>query len=56
MKKKFGVKMWAKSAKIRPKTSLLPFSQFVIFLQIVYNDSLQQCITSSRGNIHGKNS
>ena len=27
----------------------------LIFLEIAYNDSLQQCLTFSRGDTHGKN-
>ena len=37
----------------------LGFSHFLkfsslVFLEITYNDSLQQCITSSRGKAHKK--
>ena len=45
----------------RPKSALklgfLPFSQFgsLVFLEIRYNDSLQQFLTSSRGTTHKKN-
>ena len=46
-------RIWAKWAEIRPKTGFfLPFSQ--VFLEIACNDSLQQCITSSRGKPHKK--
>ena len=43
--------------KLVPKLDFLPFSQiwFISFLEIAYNDSLQQCVTSSRGNTHKKN-
>ena len=42
-----GAQIWA----IR---HFLKFGSFV-FLQIVYNDSLQQCLTSNRGKTQEKN-
>ena len=45
-------------AKIGPETSFFcHFLEFgsLVFLQIAFNDSLQQCLTSSRGKIHKKN-
>ena len=58
MKKIFGVYIWSKGTKVGPKTSFfchfLKFSSLV-FLEIAYNDSLQQFLTCSRGNIHEKN-
>ena len=54
-KKVFGAQLWAKEAKIRSKTRffchLLQFG-LLVYLEIAYNDSLQQCITSSRGKTH----
>ena len=56
-KKVFGAQLWAKEAKIRSKTRffchLLQFG-LLVYLEIAYNDSLQQCITSSRGKTHEK--
>ena len=50
--------IWAKGAKIRPETiffcHFLKFS-FLVFLEVTYHDSLQQCLTSSRNNIQEKN-
>ena len=43
--------------KFGPKTSFFcHFLKFgsLVFLQIAYNDSLQQCLTNSRGKIHEK--
>ena len=43
--------------KFGPKTSFFRhFLKFgsLVFLQIAYNDSLQQCLTNSRGKIHEK--
>ena len=47
----------ARWAKIGPKIGFLPFVKFssLVFLEIIYNDSLQQCITSSWGKTHEKN-
>ena len=41
---------WAK------KLGFLPLSKFglLVFFEIAYNDSLQQCLTSSTGKIHEK--
>ena len=45
--------IWAKSAKIGPKTSFFAiFSSLLVFLEIASNESLQQSLTSSRGKIH----
>ena len=44
-------------AKMRPETRFFyHFLKFgsLIFLEITYTDSLQQCLTSSRGKIHEK--
>ena len=49
MKKIFGDQIWA---KIGPETRFSPhFFKFgsLVFLEIAYNDSLQQFITSSNG-------
>ena len=48
----FGPK-WPKSGL---KLGFLPFSHFwlLVFLEIAYIDSLQQCITSGRGKTHKK--
>ena len=50
LKKKFGGPIQAKWAKIGPATRFfLPFSQvWFINFQIAYNESLEQCITTSR--------
>ena len=61
-KKKLAARIWAKRAKIRPKTSspffslyhFLKFSSLVFLEFTIYNDSLQQCLTSSRSKIHKK--
>ena len=58
MKKKFwGPKFGAKGSKSGLKLGF--FCQFLrfdslVFLEIAYKDSLQQCITSSRGKTHKK--
>ena len=54
-KKIFGAQIWAKGAKIRPKTRFYAiFSSLVdqFFCEIAYSDNLQQCITCSRGKTH----
>ena len=46
---------WAKWAKIGPKTSFFfIFSSFgsLVFLEIAFNNTLQQCLTCSIGKIH----
>ena len=57
-KKKIGSLNWVKWAKIRHKTRGLfcHFLQFglLVFLEIAYSDSLEQCITSTRGKTHEK--
>ena len=41
--------------KSGPKLGFLPFSHgTLVFLEIACNDSLPQCLTSSRGKLHGK--
>ena len=55
--KYFCAQISVERAKIRPKTGF--FSHFLkcgllVFLEIAYNDSLQQFIASIRGKIHGK--
>ena len=53
----FRVQIWAKGVKIGPKTRCFCHFHkfgFLVFLEIAYNDSLQQCITSSRDKIHKK--
>ena len=57
IKKKSGTKFGAKRAKIRPKISF--FCHFLklgslVFLEVAYNDNLQQCTTSSRGTTYEK--
>ena len=60
MKKVFGAQICAKGVNVGPKTRFF-FSIFVlklgslVFLEIAYNDSFQQCLTCSRGKIHEKN-
>ena len=49
-----AARIWAKRAKIRPKTRFFcHFLKFgsLVFLEIAYNDNLQQCLTSSRGKV-----
>ena len=53
LKKKLEILIWAKWSKIKPETS--PKCGLLVFLEIAYNDSLQQCITSSKGKTHEKN-
>ena len=45
------------SAKIGPKTRFCHFVKFglLVFLEIAYSDSFQQCIISSRVKTHKKN-
>ena len=54
-KKKMAARIWV---KIEPDTRgfFAIFSNFVhqFFLEIAYNDSLQQCLTSSVGKTHKK--
>ena len=53
--KVFGAQLWAKGAKLRSKTRFFcHFLQFslLVYLEIAYNDSLQQYITSCRGKTH----
>ena len=42
--------------KLGPTLGFLPFSQVwsLVFLELAYNDSLQQCLTSSTCKIHEK--
>ena len=53
-KKILGSKFGPKGPKSGQKLGFLPVSQvwFISCLEIAYNDSLQQCITSSRGKTH----
>ena len=51
-KKMFGTQIWTKRAKISPGISFFcHFRKFctLVFLEIAYIDSLQQCLKSSRG-------
>ena len=50
-----AARIWAKWVKI-PKLGFLSFLKFgsLVFLAILYNDSLQQCLTSRRRQIHEK--
>ena len=57
MKKKCA-QIWFKGAKISPETRFFyHFLKFgsLVFLEITYSDSLQECLTCSRGEIHEKN-
>ena len=57
MKKAFGMQIWAKATIIGPKTSFFPhFLKFgsLVFLEISYNDSLHQFLTSSGTKIQEK--
>ena len=56
-KKNFGAQIWGKWAKIEPEIRFFPhFLKFgsLVFLEIACNDSLQQCLTSSRGITYEK--
>ena len=57
MKKFLGAQIWAKGTKIVLESSFfchcLKFGSLV-FLELAYNDSLQQCLTCRRGKIHEK--
>ena len=57
MIKILGTKFRPEQAKIEPETTLFcHFLKFgsLVFLEIAYNDSLQQCLISSRGKTHKK--
>ena len=57
MKKNFRIQILAKQAKIVPKIRFfLHFLMFVslVFLEIAYSNSLQQCLTSLRGKTDEK--
>ena len=53
MEKSFRAQIWAKRAKIGPKLvgffCRFPKSGSLFFLQITYDDSLEQCLTTSFG-------
>ena len=54
-KKKIGTEIWVKQVKIASKISLFgDFFKFdsLAFLEIAYNDNLQQYVTSSRSKTH----
>ena len=53
-KKDWGSEFGSNGLKSGSKLCFLPFSQVgsLVFLEIAYNDSLQQCPISSRGKIH----
>ena len=52
----WGPKFVPKGPKSGLKLGFLSFSQvwFLGFLEIAYNDSVQQCVTSSKGKIREK--
>ena len=52
----FGHKFAPKGPKLVLKNVFCHFFKFgsLVFLEIAYSDSLQQCITSSRGKTHKK--
>ena len=56
MKKIFWSKFGLKSPKSGPKLGYLSFFMFdtLVFIEIAYNDSLQQCITSVRKKLSQK--
>ena len=56
-KKVLGPNLGKKGPKLDLTPGLRPFSQiwFISFLEVAYNDSLQQCLTRSRGKIFEKN-
>ena len=48
--KKLAAQIWAKWAKIKSETEFFTgMFGSLAFLEIAYNKSLQQCLTSSRG-------
>ena len=53
-KKKWQPEFWPDGPKSGQKLVFFSFLQFgaLVFLDIAYNDSLQQCITCSRGKNH----
>ena len=58
-KSKFGggeEQSWSKEPKAGPKWGFCHFLKFglLVFLEIVCNDSLQQCLTSSSGKTYKK--
>ena len=55
-KKKFGPKFGWKGPRSGPKLGFSYFLKFgsLVFLEITYNDRLQQCLTSRRGKTHEK--
>ena len=56
--KYFWAQIWAKWTKVRPEISFFwHFLKFgsQVFLETAYNGSLQQCLTSSRGETYKKN-
>ena len=57
MKKKIGVQICAKGAKIRSKISFVIFLKFgpLVSLEITLDDSLEHCLTISRGKTNEKN-
>ena len=56
LKKKFGPKFGSKGSRSGPKLGFSYFLKFgsLVFLEITYNDRLQQCLTSRRGKTHEK--
>ena len=55
--KKLGAQIWGKRVKIVPEIgffSILSSFDSLVFLEIAYNDCLQQFLTSSSGNTHDK--
>ena len=58
VKNNSGVQIWAKRTKIGSKTSffchIFKFD-WLVFLEIAYNDNLEQCITSGWGKSHQEN-
>ena len=57
MKTFFGSKFCPQGPKSVQKLGFYHFLNFdsLVFLEITYNDSLQQCLTCSRGKIYEKN-
>ena len=56
-KKDLGSKIWAKQTKIGPETmffAIFPSFGLLVFIEIIYSDSLQQCLTFSTGKSHEK--
>ena len=56
MKKIWGAQILGKRVKIGPKAIFCHFLKFgsLIILSVAYDDSLEQCLTTSKGKINKK--